>query len=125
MRRDEYRTDAEVDEYLWPLTGDASSVHWECIAEELHIRQRLAEILAHVRETHVQPRLRRFGTRVNSAHIRSITESVIAGPGDGPPWAQTLKEPVPRALREEWNELAQRLGELNGIEGRRHNTEPR
>jgi hypothetical protein len=125
MRRDEYRTDTEVDEYLWPLTGDTSSVRWESITEELHIRQRLAEILAHVREAHVQPRLRHLGARTNSAHIRSITESIIAGPGDGPPWAQTLKEPVPRALREEWDELAQRLGELNGIQRRRRNTEPR
>jgi hypothetical protein len=124
MRRDEYRTDTEVDEYLWPLTGDTSSVRWESITEELHIRQRLAEILAHVREAHVQPRLRHLGARTNSAHIRSITESIIAGPGDGPPWAQTLKEPVPRALREEWNELAQRLGKLNGIQ-RRRDTEPR
>jgi len=114
MGQDEYRTDTEVDEYLWPLTGDVSSVDWESITEELHIRQRLAEIMAHVRETHLQPRLRRLGARANSADSRSITESIIAGPGDGPPWAQTLKEPVPRALREQWNELVQRLRELNG-----------
>ena len=124
MGRDQYRTDIEVDEYLWPLTGNISSVHWESITEELHIRQRLAEIMAHIREAHIQPRLRRLGAQANAAYIRSITESIIAGPGDGPPWAQTLKEPVPRALREEWNELAQRLGELNGLQRCRRNTEP-
>ena len=124
MGRDEYRTDTEVDEYLWPLTGDTSSIHWESITEELHIRQRMAEILAHVREAHIQPRLRRLGARANSAYSRSITESIIAGPGDGPPWAQTLKEPVPLALREEWNELAQRLGEINRPQRRQRDTEP-
>ena len=131
MQRDEYRTDTEVDEYLWPLTGDTSSIQWESITkewesitEELHIRQRLAKIMAHVREAYIQPRLRRLGARTNSAYIRSITESIIAGPGDGPPWAQTLKEPVPRALREEWNELAQRLCEINRPQRRRRDTEP-
>jgi len=124
MEPDEYRTDTEVDEYLWPLTGDASCVRWESVTEELHIRQRLAEILAHVRETHVQPRLRRLGVSANSAGSRSITESIIAGPGDGPPWAQALKEPVPRALREEWNELAQRLRDLNKPRRQPLRTEP-
>jgi hypothetical protein len=124
MGRDEYRTDTEVDEYLWPLTGNTSSIHWESITEELHIRKRLAEILAHVQETHIRPRLHRLGARANSAHSRSIAESIIAGPGDGPPWAQTLKEPVPRALREEWNELAQRLCEINRPQKRRRDTEP-
>ena len=113
--------DTEVDEYLWPLNGDMNSIHlihWEYITEELHIRRRLTDILAHVREAYVQPRLRRLGAGANSATNRSIPESVIAGPGDGPPWAQTLREPVPRELREEWNELAQRLQELDGVQRR-------
>lgn len=124
MGRDDYSTDTEVDEYLWPLTGDTFSIRWESITEELHIRQRLAEILAHVRETHIQPRLRHLGARANSAYSRSINESIIAGPGEGPPWAQTLKEPVPRALREEWNDLAQRLCEISRPQRRRRDTGP-
>ena len=113
MGRDEYCTDTEVDEYLWPLTGDVSSIRWESVTEELHIRQRLAEIMAHVNEMHVRPRLRQMAGRAAASHHRSIAESIIGGPPDGPPWAQTLKESVPRALREEWNRLAQRLRELN------------
>ncbi len=109
MGRDEYRTDAEVDEYLWPLTGDTSCVHWESVAEELQIRQRLAEILAHTREMHVRPRLRSLGVRDGCSSARTVTASIIAGPADGPPWAQSLRHPVPRALRDEWDELAQRL----------------
>jgi hypothetical protein len=124
MERYDYLTDTEVDEYLWPLTGEMNSIHWESITEELHIRQRLAEILAQVREAHIQPRLRRLGAGVSSATNRSITESVIAGPGDGPAWVQTLKEPVPRALREEWNELALRLRELDGTRRRLLRAEP-
>jgi hypothetical protein len=124
MGRDEYRADTEVDEYLWPLTGNTSCIHWESITEELHIRKRLAEILAHVRETHIRPRLHRLGARANAAYSQSVTESIIAGPGDGPPWAQTLKEPVPLALRDEWNELAQRLWELNRPQKRRRDTDP-
>ena len=121
MGREEYLMDtevSEVDEYLWPLNGDTYSIHWEYITEELHIRRRLAEILAHVREAYIQPRLRRLGASANPATNRRIPESIIAGPGDGPPWAQTLKEPVPRELREEWNELAQRLQELDGVQRR-------
>jgi hypothetical protein len=124
MGRDAYCTDTEIDEHLWPLTGDTFSIHCESFTEELHIRQRLAEILAHVREAHIEPRLRRLGARASAAYVRNITESIIAGPGDGPPWAQTLKEPVPLALREEWNQLAQRLCEINRPQRRQRNTEP-
>jgi hypothetical protein len=41
MDREEYRTDTEIDEYLWPLTGDVSTVDWESFTEELRIRKRL------------------------------------------------------------------------------------
>lgn len=118
MGRDEYRTDTEIDEYLWPLTGETSSIEWESVTEELRIRQRLAEIMAHVTETHLRPRLPHLGARANSAFSRSVTQSVIEGPEEGPPWVQTLKEPVPRVLREEWAKLAQRLHALNS--SRRH-----
>jgi hypothetical protein len=99
----------EVDEYLWPLTGELSPINWEALAEELRIRERLAEIMAHVRTTHVRPRLRRVGPRVSAAAAQALTEAVIAGPSEGPPWLQTLKEPVPRVLREEWSALTHRL----------------
>ncbi len=113
MGRDEYRTDTEVDEYLWPLTGDTSSIQWESVAEELHIRQRLAEIMAHTREMHVRPRLRSLGLRDDSSSGRNVTASIVAGPEDGPPWMQSLHHPVPRALRDEWDQLAQRLFALH------------
>ena len=113
MGRDEYRTDTEIDEYLWPLTGDACSIQWEYVTEELQIRQRLAAIMAHVMETHVRPRVRHLGARASSTYSRSIEQSLIEGPEDGPPWTRTLKEPIPRALREEWAELAERLQLLN------------
>src|SRR5262249_37180563 len=100
---------ADIDEYLWPLTGALTAVDWLALTEELHIRKRLAEIAAHVREFHIAPRLRRGGPPSSPALVRAIKESVIAGPGDAPPWEITLKEPVPRALREEWRQLAARL----------------
>jgi len=104
---------AEIDEYLWPLTGDMSQVDWTILTEELRVRARLAEIIAHVRELHVQPRVRRLGRRMSPALIVALTADIIAGPADGPPWLQTLHEPVPRALREEWSALARRLRELH------------
>jgi hypothetical protein len=110
MRSDDDRPE-QIDEYLWPLTGDLSPINWEALAEELHIRDRLAVILAHVREMHVEPRLRRMGPRASGV-ARAATAAIISGPEDGPPWLQTLKEPVPRALREEWTRLARRLCEL-------------
>lgn len=113
MRREDNRADIEVDEYLWPLTGDQPSIRWELVTEELRIRQRLAEMVTHVREMHVRPRVRQLSTRVAFAQSRSIVASIITGPEDGPPWAQSLKEPVPRALRDEWTRLTQRLRELN------------
>jgi len=103
----------EIDEYLWPLTGDMSQVDWTALTEELRIRARLGEIMGHVRERHVQPRIRRLGQRTSQAAIDALTARVIAGPADGPPWLQTLHEPVPRALREEWSDLARRLHELH------------
>ncbi|MFI5394743.1 MAG: hypothetical protein ACHQ9S_04350 [Candidatus Binatia bacterium] len=113
MRREEYHADTEIDEYLWPLTGDIPSIQWESVTEELRIRQRLAEIVTHVREMHVRPRIRRLPDRIACTQARSIVESIITGPEGGPPWAQSLKEPVPRALRDEWNQLTQRLREIN------------
>jgi hypothetical protein len=111
MRTDDDQVETEIDEYLWPLTGDLSPINWEHLSEEMHIRERLAEILAHVREMHVVPRQRQLGPRVAPA---TIVQAVIAGPENGPPWEQTLKEPVPRALRDEWNQLAARLRTLAG-----------
>ena len=102
-------TESEVDEYLWPLTGDFLSVNWQLLAEELHIRTRLNEILAHVREVHIRPRLRVLGPCPSPHAIRATTQAIIAGPDDGPLWMQTLHHPVPRALREEWAMLAERL----------------
>lgn len=113
MRRDDDRTEPEVDEYLWPLTGDLSPINWEALAEELHIRDRLAVIVTHVREVHLEPRLRRLGALASAGVTKAVTEAIIAGPEDGPPWAQTLRDPVPRALREEWNQLTRRLHELD------------
>ncbi len=87
-------------------------VNWETMAEDLRIRNRLAEIRAHVYNVHVHPRLRRSGRRTAPDVIRAVTESFIAGPIDGPPWRRTLKDPIPRALRDEWTELAQRLHDI-------------
>ena len=107
----------EVDEYLWPLTGNLLSVDWHVLAEELEVRTRLREILAHVREMHVQPRVRRLGSGASKRDISAVTQAVIAGPDGGPPWAQTLKEPVPRALRQEWMALAERLRDIDTKRG--------
>ena len=109
------RTDSghpEIDEYLWPLTGEVSSMDWQPVVEELQIRQRLADIMAHVREMHVRPRLARLGPRASETMRCAVTESIIDGPEGGPPWTQTLREPVPRGLRDEWNQLAGRLCEI-------------
>lgn len=102
----------EVDEYLWPLTGSSWAVDWVSLNEELQIRCRLAEILSHVREVHVAPRLRRFGAGAPTNAMAAVAQSIIEGPAGGPCWAQTLRAPVPRALRDEWHELAQRLRTL-------------
>ena len=115
MRSGEERSDMDVDEYLWPLTGDATLVDWRALTAELQIRERLAEISAHVREVHVQPRLARLGRLAPAARLE-VTRSIIDGPAEGPPWAQTLKDPVPRALRDEWAALSQQLRELQTCE---------
>ena len=101
--------EAAVDEYLWPLTGETDQIDWSSLTEELEIRRRLAEIAAHVCMVHVRPRLARWRGQMYPALTQAIRQGVIAGPEDGAPWEQTLKEPVPRALREEWAELARRL----------------
>jgi len=106
--------ETEIDEYMWPLSGDSTSFNWTALAEELEIRTRLGEILTHVRDTHIAPRLRRLGIRPSPDLVRSVEESIIAGPAGGPLWAQTLKEPVPRVLRHEWDELARRLSVIKG-----------
>jgi len=69
---------------------------------------------------HLQPRLRRFGSRLSPTAIAEITAGLIAGPLSGPPWLQTLKEPVPSALREEWRALACRLRHLRADHGRQN-----
>jgi hypothetical protein len=104
--------ESEIDEYMWPLTGEATAFNWTALAEQLEIRQRLGEILAHVRDMHIAPRQRRLGPRPSPDMIRAVEESVMDGPAHGPVWAQTLKEPVPRALRDEWHELTRRLREI-------------
>jgi hypothetical protein len=114
MRTKENSAEAEIDEYLWPLTGETAAVDWASLLDELRIRERLAEIMAHVRETHLERRLRRVGVPSSAP---ALTQNIIAGPEGGPPWAQTLKEPVPRALREEWSQLATRLQALHGGSG--------
>jgi len=102
----------EIDDCLWPLTGVAGSISWQALVENLRIRARLEEIRAHVREMHVGPQLRRLGRRASPEVMRAVTESLIAGPLDGPPWLQTLRDPIPRALCEEWKQLTQRLQEI-------------
>lgn len=113
MRKHDDQIEPDVDEYLWPLTGELSPINWEALAEELHIRDRLAVIMAHVRELHLEPRLRRLGAGASADMTRVLTETVIAGPESGPPWEQRLRDPVPRALREEWEQLSRRLCELD------------
>jgi hypothetical protein len=102
----------EVDEYLWPLTGAPWAIDWQSLAEEMQIRQRLGEIMAHVQCLHVEPRLRQLGVRPSADRISAVKQSVMVGPENGPAWTQRFKEPVPRALREQWNELSQRLRTL-------------
>jgi len=125
MRRHASEAYPEIDEYLWPLTGVTAPVSWETLAEDLRIRNRLAEIRAHVHDMHVQPQLRRSGRCTAPDVIRAVTESLVAGPADGPPWLQTLKDPIPRALRDEWNELAQRLHDIETQRDRRCQAEAR
>jgi hypothetical protein len=109
--------ETEIDEYMWPLTGDSTSFNWTALTEELEIRTRLGAILAHVRDMHIAPRVRRLGPRPSRDRLRAVEESIIAGPAAGPLWAQTLQEPVPRALRDEWRELTRRLSEITGRSG--------
>ena len=109
--------EATVDEYLWPLTGETDQIDWSSLTEELELRRRLAEIAAHVCAMHVQPRLTRWRGRLYPALTHAIRQGVIAGPEGGAPWEQTLKDPVPRALREEWTQLAQRLRALRFPDG--------
>ncbi len=114
-----YRQDLEIDEYLWPLTGALWAVDWQLLAEELQVRRRLVDIMAHVRAMHLEPRTRRLGARASVTSVRAVSESVISGPEQGPPWMQTLHEPVPRVLREEWRQLSQRLHAIVRDGGRR------
>lgn len=105
--------ETRIDEYLWPLTGDESAVDWEALAEELRLRNRLAEILSLVRERHVEPRLRRLtpGAYANT-FARTLTAAVVVGPVGAPPWEQALADPVPQRLRDEWTYLAHSLRTL-------------
>ena len=106
------RNETAIDEYMWPLTGESTIFNWAALTEELAIRTRLGVILAHVRDMHIAPRLRRLGPHPSADRIRAVEESVIDRAGDSPLWAQTLREPVPRALRDEWRQLTQRLSEI-------------
>ena len=106
--------ETEIDEYMWPLTGEPTAFNWTALTEELEIRTRLGTILAHVRDMHIAPRVRRLGPRPSRDLIRAVEESVIAGPEAGPLWTQTLREPVPRALRDEWGELTRQLRAIKG-----------
>jgi len=112
MRRSGDCWEETIDEYLWPLTGEAPPINWSELTEEMQIRQRLGEIMAHVRMLHVEPRLRRLGPRVSFERAAAALQAIVEGPSDGPAWAQTLKEPVPRALREEWTALGRRLRDI-------------
>lgn len=102
----------DFDEYLWPLTDAVWPVNWTRITEEHRLRQRLQEILTHVEETHVAPRVRRLGVQASPAARDAIKQAVIAGPLDGPLWERTLRDPVPRVLREEWIGLCDELRAL-------------
>jgi len=104
--------ETEIDEYMWPLTGESTAFNWTALTEELELRARLGTILAHVREMHISPRVRRLGPRPTPDQIRAVEASVITGPTAGPLWAQTLHEPVPRALRDEWQGLTRRLSTI-------------
>jgi hypothetical protein len=99
------------DEYLWPLTDAAWPLDLRRLANEQRLRQRLSEILAHVHQAHVAPRIRRLGAAHASAVI-AISQRIVSGPLDGEYWERTLHEPVPRALREEWISLSAELRAL-------------
>jgi hypothetical protein len=114
MPNDDETREIQIDEYMWPLTGEATPFDWTALTEELQIRTRLGAILAHVRDTHIAPRVRRLGPSPSRDRIRAVEESIIAGPAAGPVWVQTLREPVPRALRDEWRALTQRLSDIAG-----------
>ena len=111
------------DEYLWPLTDMAWPMDWRRLADRHRIRRRLDEILKHVHETHVTPRLRRLGAAHPSA-VAELTQRVISGPLDGAYWERTLRDPVPSALQNEWSALTAELRELSSkpVDGHRGTT---
>jgi hypothetical protein len=109
----------EFDEYLWPLTDATWPLDWSRLADEHRLRQRLDEILTHVEALHVTPRLRRLGANASATARLALTQSIIAGPLDGQPWERTLREPIPRALREEWQRLGAELRALRTVAERR------
>jgi hypothetical protein len=102
----------EFDEYLWPLTDAAWPLNLTRMAEEHRLRARLDEILVHVETTHIAPRVRRLGARATPAAVAEIRQSVIAGPAEGAYWERALREPVPRSLREAWDEMSQQLRDV-------------
>ena len=112
-RTDNLAFDPQEVDFVWPLTGELAHIDWEALTEEIRIRDRLAEIVAHVQTTHVVPRVRRIHPHAPAALAQAIRQEIIAGPDDAPLWAQRLREPVPRRLREEWAALVARLRELH------------
>ena len=111
MQRHASEAYPEIDEYLWPLTG-VTPISWKTLAENLRIRNRLAAIRAHVYEMHVQPQLRRSGRRTAPDVVRAVTESARCGTRRRPAVAADLERPNPACVAHEWNELAQRLHDI-------------
>ena len=99
----------QFDEYLWPLAGAPWELRLTELAPQDGRRRRLEEIYQHVQEHHVQPRLRRLGKNPSAALVDQVTETIVEGATGAPLWERRLKEPVPRALRDEWRALCDEL----------------
>jgi len=120
FEQDDHLPGHEFDEYLWPLTDAAWPLNLMRFAEEHRLRARLNEILAHVEAMHIGTRVRRLGAHPTPAAVLQVTQSIIAGPVGGAFWERRLREPVPRPLREEWDELSRQLRELTSVAPARH-----
>ncbi len=107
MARDSF---SEIfDEYLWPLTRLPWSIDMAALGERDLPMRRLQEIYRHVDETHLQPRLRRLGRNPSPSLVAQVTRNVIDGSPSDPLYMRHLREPVPRALREEWKSLCEQI----------------